>query len=221
MMVVHAMRDIAAGGEIFFSYVNPEHPFAERRKKLRDGYGFECGCDLCRAEADVRGAALEKRARLRAEIHSFVSAHRIDGDGPHKAVPAVQKAKASKLLHEMRETYPPARFERLPRLGCCVIGLWVALAAMTRSPGAAHGRFLDVLRDLGCFVTVWGSEVTVDRGRAVWTETGLHAAMYAAQCLAATGNEVAASALEALGKEIYVALYGVEDGFEAESGRNS
>jgi hypothetical protein len=55
-----------------------------------------------------------------------------------------------------------AQFERLPRPECDEIGLWVALSTLG-SPQDSLGNFLDVIRDLGYFVAVQGSNVTIDR----------------------------------------------------------
>ncbi|KAJ2992462.1 hypothetical protein NUW58_g2161 [Xylaria curta] len=218
MMIVRAVREIPVGGEILMGYISPHEPFADRHKRLKDGYGFKCDCDLCRAEAKVDKATVEKRARLLKEIMSFLSANRLN-ESNFRTISAAKKARAAKLLKEIRATYPNAGFERLPRLYCDDIGLWVAHSAVGRSQDAL-GKFLGVLRDLGYFVTIQGGSVTIDRARAVQKENAIHAAMYAGQCLVAVGNEGAASALGALGKEVYTGLSGVGDGFAVEFGRS-
>jgi len=69
MMVVHAVRDIPPGGEILMGYVSPDKPFTERRKRLKNGYGFEYDCDLCSAEANIHKATVEKRASYNKLSH--------------------------------------------------------------------------------------------------------------------------------------------------------
>ncbi|KAJ8121379.1 hypothetical protein ONZ43_g2153 [Nemania bipapillata] len=218
MMIVHAVRDIPAGGEIFMGYLSPDIPFAERTKRLNDHYGFRCHCDLCQAEAEVPKVAVEKRARLSKEIKLFLSTNRLNSNDIGM-IPGAKKARARQLLVEIRETYPKALFEQLPRLQCVEIGLWVAQSAMVK-PQYALGKFIDVLRDLGYFVTIKGRNVTVDRRGAVQRVHAVHAAMYAAQCLAAIGNEGAALALESFGKGVFIAISGSEDGFAVEFGRS-
>ncbi|KAL6897058.1 hypothetical protein GGI43DRAFT_106339 [Trichoderma evansii] len=214
MMIVRAVRDIPAGGEIFMGYSPLGKPFDERQKRLKNSYGFECDCDLCRAEAKIQKATLDKRARLRKEIDSFVSANVINNSNQF-TFSAVKKARAKKLLGEIRETFPKAHFERLPRLDCMDINFWVAKTAVG-SPQQDLNKFLDVLRDLGYYINIQGRKVTVNRESAIQHEHVVHAAMYAAQCLTAIGNEGAASALVALAREVFTAIFGADEGFEQE-----
>ena len=45
-----ALRDLADGDELTISYVEPRLPYYERRRVLRDSYGFDCDCDRCARE---------------------------------------------------------------------------------------------------------------------------------------------------------------------------
>lgn len=213
MMVVRAVRDIPAGGEILHGYNSPYVPFAERHQELKENYGFECDCDLCRVEAQVQKVVVDKRTRIRKKIDSFLAEHNLGDRNLFVKTPA-QKAIAKKLLAEIRDTYPKALFERLPRLACIEIGLWVARSITGPRSKAILDKFLDVLRDLGFFVNIKGRKVTVDRRAAYHHEIAIHAAIYAAHCVEELGNRSAACALKALAKEIYTAISGAEEGFE-------
>lgn len=48
--VVHATRDIAVGEEITVSYIGVMQGIDSRRRMLREGFGFECGCERCLRE---------------------------------------------------------------------------------------------------------------------------------------------------------------------------
>ncbi|TLD17997.1 hypothetical protein PspLS_10479 [Pyricularia sp. CBS 133598] len=216
MMIVRATRDIPAGAEIFMGYATLDKPFAEKQKRLNSSYGFACDCELCRAEAEVPSPTARRRARLREEIHSFLSANPLRANMSETFTPS-KKTKVKRLLKEIQETYPDSHFERLPRPVCQDIGLCAAMC-MRSQPRNALRAFLGVLRDSGYFVTLQGSRVAIDRGVAIQTEGAIHAAMYASQCLMEIGNEGAASALEALSKEVYTCICGAEDGFMAEFG---
>ncbi|KEZ43239.1 hypothetical protein SAPIO_CDS4929 [Scedosporium apiospermum] len=48
---------------------SPDKPFTERRKRLKNGYGFEYDCDLCSAEANIHKATVEKRASYNKLSH--------------------------------------------------------------------------------------------------------------------------------------------------------
>ncbi|KAM0466045.1 hypothetical protein ACHAPV_000998 [Trichoderma viride] len=214
MMIVRATRDIPVGGEILMVYAHSDQPFDERQKRLKNGYGFKCDCDLCRAEAKVPKPTINKRARLHKEIISFLSENRINNSNQH-TFSAVKKARAKKLLGEIRETYPKAYYEHLPRLDCLNIGLWVIQTAPA-NPQKLLGTCLDVLRDSGYFVNIKGRNVTINRNSAIKYEPVIHVAMYASQCFMAAGNGGAASMLEALAKEVYAANSGADEGFERE-----
>ncbi|KAI6370623.1 hypothetical protein MCOR25_004167 [Pyricularia grisea] len=216
MMIVRATQDIPAGSEIFMGYMGLDKPFAEKQKRLKTSYGFECGCELCRAEAEVPPATAAKRHRLRQEIHSFLSANPLNASMSVKLTPR-EKAKAKRLLKEMQETYPDPHFARLPRPLCDDIGLCVAMCVSSQ-PRNALRAFLGVLRDSGYFVNFQGSRVAIDRRVAVQGEGAILAAMYASQCLTEIGNEDAASAMEALSEEIYTCVSGTEEGFMEEFG---
>jgi len=216
MMVVRALRDLRAGEEIFMGYIGPTEPLGKRQKQMRDSYGFECDCALCQAEVKIHKTIIEKRTRLYKEVDMFLSANILTNSN-FRAVSPAKKAKAKKLLKEIQETYPQALFEHLPRLDCVGIGLWVGKSAIGRAKDDL-GKFLDVLRDIGFFITIQDKNVMIDRGNAVAMEGTIHAAMYAAQALAGMGNEDAASALEALAKDVYTAIFGVDEGFQTEFG---
>ena len=216
MIVVRAVRHLRAGDEIFITYNSPTRPLAERKNRLLDGFGFECDCILCQAEAKVPKTIIAKRARLHNEVDTFLSENFVTYWNFLTFSPA-KKAKAKKLLEEIRGTYPQALFEHLPRLSCVGIGLWVAQATAENGRDGLD-KFLAVLRDTGYFINIKGKKVTIKRGNAVAMNTAAQAAMLAAQALAVIGPEAASSALEALAKEVYTAQMGVDEGFDAEFG---
>ena len=67
-----ALRDIAAGEELCFSYVPVTLARAPRRDLLRRHFGFDCACARCREGDDA--AAAGARARARPPVRRFVNA---------------------------------------------------------------------------------------------------------------------------------------------------
>lgn len=216
MMIVRAVRDIPAGGEIFTRYADPSLPFAQRQKQLKDKYRFECDCDLCRAEAKVPKAIVEKRARIRKEIGSFLAENNFANWSPLAKSP-VKKARAKKLLKEIQGTYPKALFERLPRAECSEIGYWVATSVPSFTEDFLV-KFLEVLRDFGFFVNIRGTKVTIERRAVIYHEFVIHAAMFAAKCLENSDDRNAVSALQSLAKDVFVSMAGDQEVFEREFG---
>ncbi|XP_078441136.1 SET domain protein 35 [Wolffia australiana] len=67
-LLVHASRDIKAGEEITFSYVDALAPLGKRRTALAATWGFRCGCRRCEFEeaAPYGGELREKAAAMAA-----------------------------------------------------------------------------------------------------------------------------------------------------------
>lgn len=213
IMIVRAVHEIQAGEEIFMAYISPTEQLSKRKKTL-DDYGFSCDCALCQAETNVSKIIMHSRARLRKKINAFLAANRLT-ESDFRTVPAAKKAQARKLLEEIYETYPPSLFEHLPRLDCLGIGLWIVQAG-GGEPQEDLPVFLGILRDFGYFVTINGTDLVIDLRKAVPILGTTHAAIHAADALRAMGNKKAASALEALAKDIFTATFGVAEGFGAE-----
>ena len=53
--VVTALRDVAAGEELFISYLGADgqRPSSERRAILKEKYNFECACSLCETDRET------------------------------------------------------------------------------------------------------------------------------------------------------------------------
>ena len=49
-----AARDISPAEEVCISYIAEGMPLEMRRERLAFAYGFDCGCELCKEEADVQ-----------------------------------------------------------------------------------------------------------------------------------------------------------------------
>lgn len=62
-LVASAIAPIAAGAEVFISYVDPRLPSAVRRRKLRENFFFDCDCAACEAGVVAKRWAGGKRAK--------------------------------------------------------------------------------------------------------------------------------------------------------------
>lgn len=63
---IHALRDIAKGEELVVNYLAElAMPTEARRRRLREGFGFECMCAACTLVADAQQASDRRRARIR------------------------------------------------------------------------------------------------------------------------------------------------------------
>ena len=73
---LHALHAIAAGDELFVSYLDVGLASAERRRRIQAKFGFDCHCGLCalsgaeRAASDVRQERLAAIASRLAQLES-------------------------------------------------------------------------------------------------------------------------------------------------------
>jgi hypothetical protein len=72
-MLIYATRDLRKGDEITHSYVHPSYEYAERHRRCKNQWGFECDCRLC--ELDKVDPECSKRARLVTEFREFADAN--------------------------------------------------------------------------------------------------------------------------------------------------
>lgn len=63
-ITVQAIREVGAGEEVTVAYVDTVLGGEERRRRLREGYGFECGCEACVGEGEEEGVLDGWRARI-------------------------------------------------------------------------------------------------------------------------------------------------------------
>lgn len=65
MAVWHALRDISAGEELCFSYVDPYETEAERQSTLQSLFKFQCRCPVCMLQGEAKMASNQNRQQLR------------------------------------------------------------------------------------------------------------------------------------------------------------
>ncbi len=69
---IHALRDIVHGDEITISYLQDGGASLEaRQKRLRDGYDFDCACEICAENSPKREQSRKRRSRLHGKLAIF------------------------------------------------------------------------------------------------------------------------------------------------------
>lgn len=86
-----AVRHIAAGEEVTHSYVDCGMPTAERKARLRKGYGFDCDCERCQVD-DAQGDAPDAVAAARRLLTTALLATDPDDEASllERALAAIQ-----------------------------------------------------------------------------------------------------------------------------------
>lgn len=70
---IHALREIAYGEEITISYLHDELAIrSARQKRLKEGYGFECACEICSIKGS--GGRHEQSHQRRLKIQELLAA---------------------------------------------------------------------------------------------------------------------------------------------------
>ena len=95
---IHAVRPIEESEEITISYLD-EHGAvrASRQKRLFEGHGFECTCEICDPNMDVGRKSEERRSHLRDRIRA--AAERIPLDEKKDMESGLN------VLHELIRTF--------------------------------------------------------------------------------------------------------------------
>ncbi|AEO60326.1 hypothetical protein MYCTH_54709 [Thermothelomyces thermophilus ATCC 42464] len=121
LIVVRALRDIAAGEELVQSY-DVTGDYEGRREALMTTWGFECNCALCEAERTDDVAVREKRSKLAKEADEFL---KTVGTLASKRLAI---AKARRLVAAIDETYDDKKYRDLPRLANRLLQQWLSAA---------------------------------------------------------------------------------------------
>ncbi|KAL1849399.1 SET domain-containing protein 5 [Diaporthe australafricana] len=93
---IHALRAIAGGEEITISYLHDELAIRSvRQQRLKEGYGFECACEIC-STVDL-GESHQRRLNIRKTMAGF-SEHHV---GPDAAIRELFLTKALIETYEL------------------------------------------------------------------------------------------------------------------------
>lgn len=60
LMVMRTLRDVQAGKPLCISYIDWDQPVAARRRKLLEEYFFDCMCDRCVEESQLKSKSGSK-----------------------------------------------------------------------------------------------------------------------------------------------------------------
>ncbi|KAK3191238.1 hypothetical protein K4F52_002828 [Lecanicillium sp. MT-2017a] len=125
ILILRAMRDIAAGEELTHHY-DVTSDYDARQAALQRTWGFQCSCPLCKAEQADAPEVRKKRRELEAESHEFAQ-----HTNPSSArIVAVTKAK--RLRQAIADTYDAKRYKGLPQRALEVIEHWLKIATARR-----------------------------------------------------------------------------------------
>lgn len=219
MMIVRAIKDLAADEEITLTYWPPDTDHLTRRVGYgRDKFGFWCTCLLCKADEK-----LDQDTRVRRQkLFERGMGYRPRLGNPHPGNTNIHdkdRDEATETLEELRKTYPEEIYRDLPRVNCAALAFALAEDHMNShhctTTKSSRELFIDVLRDTGYVLTIVEPSATVElvgKSPLVRYET-----WKSLECLAITysilGCDLIAKKLAEKSKELYITDVGVETGF--------
>ena len=139
LMVVRALRPIRAGEELLFSFCTYKNP--DRKGVLRRGWGFECRCPWCTAEAHDDQNAIDLRNKLWDAADTFVVL-KLRDLFRGRTVSRNVVSQINDKLRELHATYDRDLYQGIPRI--------VSFADL---PSALGRFFADVSACTGHIVT--------------------------------------------------------------------
>lgn len=125
VMILHANRDITKGEEILIAR-DEMTAYDHRQKKMKAVRGFECDCQLCKAEAQDPQILRARRAELEEDVKTFLETWRPGALNELPPPPVVHRAE--QLAGNLEATYDKTRFKNLPLKTLAEIQAWLISA---------------------------------------------------------------------------------------------
>ncbi|KAL2264246.1 hypothetical protein VTK26DRAFT_9022 [Humicola hyalothermophila] len=146
VLISRATRDIKEGEELFQQYV-PVKPLSDvRTAKFRDGWRFECGCELCVGERKSSEAMQAKRKEVLAAVEKLCN-KKLPG---REILPDATIRSVDRLMKQLEELHEPEVYDGLPRLTLIYPCNWLVAAHRGRKNHAKVARYAKkVLRNFG------------------------------------------------------------------------
>jgi len=162
-MILRATRDINEGEEIKIDYVNAAMLSVKERKEKMKNWGFECQCELCKAEVQIPQNTLKKRAALIEDLKRVFGTailHCVDN--------AAFVENSLRVIKKLEDTYPRTILGKLPRTTLTDPYLALSQAMMvSRNYSAAAALATSALGALGFAISNVGEKIDVDRTNAI------------------------------------------------------
>lgn len=146
MLISRATRDIRAGEEIFQQYVPVKSVPDLRNRQYREGWGFECGCELCARERGSPEAMLARRKEALAAVEKLCN-KKLPG---RELIPEAAIRAVARLAQQLEELHEPETYDGLPRLMLIYPCNWLIGAHRGRKNHAKVVKYgLKVIRNFG------------------------------------------------------------------------
>jgi tetratricopeptide (TPR) repeat protein len=167
ILISRATRDIKAGEELFHQYVPVKSLPDIRALQQREGWGFECDCDMCTTERKSPEANLAKRKELLAAVEKLCNKKLPS----RELIPDASIRAVDKLARQLEDAHEPSVYgEGMPRLTLIYPCNWLVGAHRGRKNHAKVVKYaLKVLRNFGFRVP---EETEVWDPRDVYSQSG-------------------------------------------------
>jgi hypothetical protein len=208
---LRATRDIEPGEELTHQYISPDIDIAERQKKYKATWGFECDCRLCEAD----GAAFEETRKERLE--KFEELRKAVLRIGERGTTITSIKKIARGMRELEALYsPPGEtdpYAQLPRLA--LVHPTLFLAEAWRGVGNIDKTIeysTKLLHNFGIATSVEGGSFSVtDNAGFVNVET-VRALRYLADAQRAKGEVALADECMSVARVWFLVITGSEIG---------
>ncbi len=210
-MILRATREINEGEEITIDYVNAAMLSVKERKEKMKSWGFECQCELCKAEVQITEKLLKKRAVLVEDLKRVFGAanlRRVDN--------AAFVEDSLRVIKKLEDTYPRTILGKLPRT--TLTDPYLALSHATMDSGnfsAAAALATSALEALGFAISNVGEKIHVDRTHAILQDYSVDAFVQLALAEHNMTHTVAAQRFWEEAALCYQIIVGEQDTFRA------
>ncbi|KAK3634417.1 hypothetical protein LTR56_015296 [Elasticomyces elasticus] len=220
MIIFRATREIQAGEEILTQYCGHQVDSVATQAHTKKGWGFECDCAICQADAGTSQAMRTKREALVAECKALLEEFSALDAALQYIPDSLFVAKAEKLREQLQTTYPAEAFTNRPRPTLNILGMWLCQAYVRRrewKKAIISGKLL--LRDLGYVVRVLTTGVDMDYANCSLETAAVDAAVGASKGFFALGNAKHGQWFEDFARRMWMIEYGELRGYAERYGR--
>lgn len=211
MIILRAARDLKDGEEITISYQKPAPLLKDRQKALWDSWRFRCNCLLCTSEINS-GIKMHNLAEHVETSMAFMGDRSLDAI---LAADTEMIAMAEIVAEDLEQVYADNLMHRLPCLGMVDIWQWLCQTyCQDRNRNQLKRCATKILESHGYWITLQGSQVSVDLTHGIPTVAVVNALMYLAGV--AEGEQKTELSLEfkAWARRFYEIVNGNMTGFE-------
>jgi tetratricopeptide (TPR) repeat protein len=211
-IVIRATRPIKKGEEILQSYAQTDADVGERRQMLSSTWHFDCKCKLCSAEEKETEEKRNNRDTLERRANQLGMAIK------NSSASMQEVAKADVLLKSLKGSYDAELYKNLPRKAGAYLYIGLIRHYMRQNQRSrCIATTISLFDTLGWTISIGNDKAELDRKDDSETHIMpelVDAVLIARSLQLSTGKSKSAGMLEKIASELYLAVNGVDCGWQ-------